>query len=60
MGLRPRDIDEDGIVYAISKLTAEIMLSESEKSSSWEDYIIRNEDYVDKVDEMMKDLDLEE
>ena len=36
------------------------MLSESEKSSSWEDYIIRNEDYVDKVDEMMKDLDLEE
>lgn len=54
------DIDEDGIIYEITRLTAEIMLSESEKSSSWEDYIIRNEDYVDKVDEMMKDLDLEE
>ncbi len=53
------DIDEDGVIYGISRLTAEIMLSESQRSSSWGSYIIRNEDYVDKVDEMMKDLDLE-
>lgn len=54
------DVDEDGIIYEISRLTAEIMLSESERSSSWEDYIIRNEDYTDKVDKMMKDLCLED
>lgn len=54
------DIDEDGIIFGISRLTAEILLSESEKSSSWGSYIIRNEDYTEKVDEMMLDLDLEE
>ncbi len=51
-------IDENGIIQTISRLTAEILLSESEKSSSWDDYIIRNEDYADKVDRMMKELDL--
>lgn len=54
------DIDENGVIYEISRLTAEIELSESQKSSSWGDYIIRNEDYVDKVDAMMLDLDLED
>ena len=53
------DIDEDGVIYDISRLTAEILLSESERSSDWGSYIIRNEDYKDKVDEMMLDLDLE-
>lgn len=53
------DVDENGIIRDISRLTAEILLSENEKSSSWDDYIIRNEDYVDKVDRMMKELDLE-
>lgn len=53
------DIDEAGTIYGISRLTAEIELSESQKSSSWGNYIIRDEDYVDKVDKMMKDLDLE-
>ena len=53
-------IDEEGIVTDISRLTAEILLSESERSESWGSYIIRNEDYVDKVDAMMLDLDLED
>lgn len=54
------DIDEDGTIYEISRLTAEILLSETEKSSNWDSYMICNEDYVDKVDEMMLDLDLED
>lgn len=53
------DIDEEGKIHDISRLTAEILLSESEKSSSWDDYIIRNEDYEDKVDAMMLDMELE-
>ena len=52
-------IDEEGIIYEISRLTAELLQSESERSSSWEDYIIRNEDYSDKVDKMMRRLNLE-
>ena len=51
--------DEEGIIYEISRLTAEILQSGSERSSSWEDYIIRNEDYSDKVDRMMRRLNLE-
>lgn len=53
------DVDEEGVIYEISRLTAEILLSESERSSSWESYIIRNEDYLDKVDKMMNNLYLE-
>lgn len=54
------DVDEDGIIYEISRLTAEILLSESANSSNWDDYIIRNEDYEDKVADLMEELDLED
>lgn len=52
------DFDEEGIITDISRLTADILIGESQRSESWEEYIIRNEDYEDKVVEMMKSLDL--
>ena len=54
------EIDEDGTIYEISRLSAEILLSESANSSDWDNYIIRNEDYEKKVADMMEELDLEE
>ncbi len=49
-------IGDDGCITDISRLTAEILLCESERSSKWKPYPIENQDYKTVVDAMMEDI----
>ena len=53
-------LDEEGKISDISRLTAEMLISETVNSSRWGSFIIRNEDYEDKVYDLMDKLELEE
>lgn len=48
-------VDENGIITDVSRLTCEILLSESITSSNWHPYPIDGEDYDWIVDEMLID-----
>ena len=54
------DIDEDGCIKDISRLSAELLLSEWVNGSKWRAYPIENDDYTTIVDEMLTDYEFGE
>ncbi len=53
-------VDENGIITDISRLSAEMLLSEGVKSSNWRPYAIDSDDYEYVVDNLMEELELED
>ncbi len=53
-------LDDDGIITDVSRLSAEMLLSESERSSEWRPLAIKPDDYEWMVDDLMEELELEE
>lgn len=54
------DMDEDGRITGISRLTAELLLSEWVNGSDWRSYRIENDDYTDIVDAMLEDYEFDD
>ena len=54
------DVDENGFIKDISRLSAELLLSEWVNGSKWRSYPIQNDDYTTIVDEMLDDYEFEE
>ena len=53
------DMDEDGIITDISRLSAELLLSEWVNGSNWRPYPIKSDDYEDLVDSIFEENDYE-
>lgn len=53
-------LDDDGFITDVSRLSAEMLLAESERSSEWHPYEIDSDDYEWVVDDLMEELELEE
>ena len=53
-------LNDDGIITDVSRLSAETLLAESERSSEWRPCAIDPDDYEWVVDDLMEELELEE